>query len=107
MLKRHILFIHLQINRFTVILLEKDPKTYSKIRVDRDVDPSRPTMLHLAAERNFVHVARTLVKERRGLLYSYTEEQDETRACLPVEVALMKFNDEVASYLIAQMDNEW
>ena len=90
-----------------MILLEKDPKTYSKIRVDRDVDPSRPTMLHLAAEKNFVHVAKSLVDKRRGLLYLYTEEVDGNRPFLPVEVALMKFKDEVASYLISQMDNEW
>ena len=66
-------------------------------------------MLHLAAERNFVHVARSLVEQCRGLLYLYTdhEEQDDKRPYLPVEMALMEFNDEVASYLITLMDNEW
>ena len=87
--------------------MKKDPATYEDITVDRDVDPACPTMLHLAAERNFVHVARSLVEQYRGLLYVRTEKHDDTRAYLAVEKALVKKNDDVAAYLIIQMDNEW
>ena len=87
--------------------MAKDPATYEDITVDRDVDPACPTMLHLASERNFVHVARSLVDQYRGLLYIRTEEHEEERPFLPVEIALLKKHDEVAAYLISQMDNEW
>ena len=97
-----------QINRFTKILIEKDPETYEDIRVDRDVDPGRPTMLHLAAERNFVQVAKTLVEQCHGLLIMKTKKHNgDQRQYLPVEIALMSFKDDVAAYLITKMNNEW
>ena len=88
-------------------MLDKDSSTYEDVRVDRDVDPRRPTMLHLAAERNFLHVSRTLVSHCHGLLYLKTKKLGEEGPRLPVELALVKKNDDVAAYLITQMDNEW
>ncbi|XP_048580356.1 uncharacterized protein LOC5510674 isoform X2 [Nematostella vectensis] len=105
-----------QIDRFTEIILDKDKngtdsqppeEHYKFFRVDEDDDQRRPTILHLAAERNFAHVAKTIVDHYPGLLYMPTEEYDDCRELLPVEVALIEFNDETAAYLIGHMRHEW
>ena len=91
--------------------MEKDRGTkkyrYKSFRVDEDEDPGCPTLLHLAAEKNFVTVSKSLVDECRGLLYLKTEKHGDKRPYLSVEIALMEFNDDVAAYLITQMKHEW
>ena len=65
--------------------------------------PGKPTLLHLAAEQDFLHVSRCLVDHYPGLLYLNTaDEQDD----LPVELALREKNDVTAAYLISQMRNK-
>lgn len=51
-----------------------------------------------------MHVARSLVDQFRGLLIIRTEGDKKD---LPVEKALIKKHDDVAAYLISEMDNEW
>ena len=75
--------------------------------MDEDDDLGCPTLLHLAAERNFVHVAKSLVNKSGGLLYLKTEKHGSKRPYLPIEIALMNFHDETAAYLITQMKHEW
>lgn len=66
-------------------------------------DSARPTLLHLAVERNFLRVAKLLVEKYPSLVYTRTEAVGEKRAYLPIEKALMSYNDETAAYLILQM----
>ena len=66
-------------------------------------DPSRPTLLHLAVEQNFLHVAKLLVEKYPLLLYIKTEKVRHIMAYLPVEKALMSYSDEVAAYLVSKM----
>lgn len=95
-----------QISRFTEIILDKDSdEEYKYFRVEED--PARPTLLHLAAEQNFLHVAKLLVKKYPSLVYLETEEVDDDRPFLPVEKALMSHRDETAAYLISQMKHDW
>lgn len=101
-----------QINRFAEIILDRDkvrkPKPrYKFYRVDEDEDPYCPTILHLAAEKGFEKISKTIVEHYPGLLYLNTEEHGGKRELLPVEVALLGFKDETAAYLIGQMKNEW
>lgn len=96
----------LQISRFTEIILEQDnDEEYKYFRVEED--PARPTLLHLAAERNFLHVAKLLTETYPSLLYLETEEVSGERAYLPVEKALLSYQDETAAYLISQMKHDW
>lgn len=66
-------------------------------------DPAHPTLLHLAVERNFLHVAKLLVEKHPSLVYTRTRQVGERNKCLPVEKALLSHNDETAAYLILQM----
>ena len=59
-----------------------------------------PSLLHLAAEQNFLYVSRCLVDKYPNLLY--LKASDERRS-LPVEFALRKGNDDSAAYLMSQM----
>ena len=97
----------LQISRFTEIMLEKDTnEEYKYFRVEEN--PSRPTLLHLAAEQNFLHVTKLLVEKYPTLVYLVTEVVgDYERGYLPVEKALMCYKDETAAYLISQMKHDW
>ena len=100
------MLICLQISRFTEIILEQDnDEEYKYFRVEED--PARPTLLHLAAERNFLHVAKLLTETYPSLLYLETEEVSGERAYLPVEKALLSYQDETAAYLISQMKHDW
>lgn len=63
-------------------------------------------MLHYAAELGFLHVTKMLVKKCPGLLGVKTKVHKKRRALLPVEVALVTENDEVAAYLIRAMWND-
>ena len=95
-----------QISRFTEIILDKDnDEEYKYFRVDEDF--ARPTLLHLAAEQNFLHVTKLLVEKYPSLVYLETEEVAGERPHLPVEKALMSHKDETAAYLISQMKHDW
>ncbi|XP_015780961.1 PREDICTED: uncharacterized protein LOC107358902 [Acropora digitifera] len=100
------------ISRFTEILLERDTdEEYKYYRVEKDEedkeDPAHPTLLHLAAEQNFVHVAKLLVEKYPALVYFETERMENERRYLPVEKALMSYKDETAAYLVSQMKHDW
>ena len=96
----------MQISRFTEIILEQDnDEEYKYFRVEED--PARPTLLHLAAERNFLHVAKLFTETYPSLLYLETEEFSGERAYLPVEKALLSYQDETVAYLISQMKHDW
>ena len=95
-----------QISRFTEIILDKDnDEEYKYFRVDEDF--ARPTLLHLAAEQNFLHVTKLLVEKYPSLVYLETEEVAGERPYLPAEKALMSHKDETAAYLISQMKHDW
>ena len=94
-----------QISRFTEIILDKDnDEEYKYFRVDEDF--ARPTLLHLAAEQNFLHVTKLLVEKYPSLVYLETEEVAGERPYLPAEKALMSHKDETAAYLISQMKHD-
>jgi len=87
-------------------MLEKDTdEEYKYFRVEEN--PSHPTLLHLAAEQNFLHVTKLLVEKYPTLVYLETEVGDNERGYLPVEKALMCYKDETAAYLISQMKHDW
>lgn len=95
------------ISRLTEIILERDTKEVFKyFRVPSKDDPTCPTLLHLAADQNFLHVTKSLVERYPGLMYLWTYEQDDKPSYLPVEVALKKYKDDTAAYLISQMRPE-
>ncbi|XP_015761535.1 PREDICTED: uncharacterized protein LOC107340682 [Acropora digitifera] len=95
------------ISRLTEIILERDTKEdYKYFRVASKDDPTRPTLLHLAAEQNFLHVSKALVEHYPGLMYMYSEKQKEKPSYLPVELALKKYKDDTAAYLISQMRHD-
>ena len=80
---------------------------FKYFRVDEEEDPLRHTLLHVAAEQNFLHVTKHLVEHYPGLMYMETEEDGDGRTFLPVELALLNFKDETSAYLISQMKNDW
>ncbi|XP_015761593.1 PREDICTED: uncharacterized protein LOC107340729 [Acropora digitifera] len=95
------------ISRLTEIILERDTKEdYKYFRVALKDDPTRPTLLHLAAEQNFLHVSKALVEHYPGLMYMYSEKQKEKPSYLPVELALKEYKDDTAAYLISQMRHD-
>ena len=99
--------VHVQISRLTEIILERDTKEdYKYFRVASEGDLTRPTLLHLAAAQNFLHVSKALVEHYPGLMYIYSKEQEEKPSCLPVELALMEYKDDTAAYLISQMRHD-
>jgi len=101
------------IDRFAEILLEDKEDMNKDNRYETFRDYSNPlgmTLLHYAAEQNFFHLARTLIKYCPGLLALKTEAIVSTtppkRGLLPVEIALEKEKDEVASVILSNMYNE-
>ena len=69
-------------------------------------DKTKRTLLHYAAELDFLQVTQTLVKKCPFLLAVKTKGQLEPvskRAALPVELAIQAEKDEVAAYLIRMM----
>lgn len=85
------------------ILLERESdEEYLHYRVKED--PTRPTLLHLAVERNFLRVAKLLIEKYPSLVYVETEKAGYEREYLPVEKALILYNDETAAYLVSQME---
>ncbi|XP_058942053.2 uncharacterized protein [Pocillopora verrucosa] len=93
-----------QINRFLEILLESELNLGNRYETFRDEDDkTKKTLLHYAAELGFLHVTKTLVRKCPGLLPAMTREQlqpEKKRCLLPVELALLAENDDVAAYLI-------
>ncbi|XP_028412446.1 transient receptor potential cation channel subfamily V member 3-like [Dendronephthya gigantea] len=94
------------IGRFTKIILEKDTTdTYRGFR-DKNDKPAKPTLLHIAAKQDFIHVAKHLVKKYPGLVHQDIKDEDPHKRYLPVEMALMDFHDETAAFLISQMKQD-
>ena len=100
----------LQINRLLDSLLESELNSDSRYEMFRDKeDKTKKTLLHYAAELGFLHVTKTLVEKCPGLVALMTEDQlepERKRAMLPVELALVAENDDVAAYLIRMMWHE-
>jgi len=97
------------INRFLEILLKSElnaDNRYEKFRDDED--KTKKTLMHYAAELDFLHVSETLAKKCPHLLALKTKAQlkPEKRGLLPVELALTMENDDVAAYLIRMMRHE-
>ena len=99
----------LQINRFLEILLKSELNADNRYETFRDIeDKTKKTLMHYAAELDFLHVTKTLVKKCPGLLALTTKAQPKPkkRGLLPVELALTMENDDVAAYLIRMMWHE-
>jgi len=98
------------INRFLEILLKSELNAKNRYEKFRDnEDKTKKTLMHYAAELDFPHVTKTLVKKCPGLLARKTEAQlkpEKKRGLLPVELALTMENDDVAAYLIRMMSHE-
>lgn len=63
--------------------------------------------MHYAAELGFLHVTQTLVEKCPGLLALKTREPyKKKQGLLPVELALVTQNDDVAAYLIRKMSHD-
>lgn len=98
----------LQISEFVHIILERDNKkletgkkpVYSKLL--KCGNGVRKTALHLASERNLVAIAEVLIEYYPGQCSIKSRGEDR----IPVENALEKNHDEVASLLIKSMLNE-
>jgi len=91
-------------------LLKSELNANNRYETFRDEeDKTKKTLMHYAAEFDFAHVAKTLVKKCPGLLLLETEAQlkpEKKRGLLPVELALTMENDDVAAYLIRMMWHE-
>ncbi|XP_027057607.1 uncharacterized protein LOC113684429 [Pocillopora damicornis] len=99
-----------QINRILEILLESEINTGNRYESFRDEDDeTNKTLMHYAAEHGFLHVTKTLFRKCPELLVVKTEEQlkpVEKRAMLPVELAIVTENDDVAAFLVRVMWHE-
>ena len=89
------------------ILLESELNSEDRYGAFQDEDDkTRKTLLHYAAELGFLHVTKTLVKKCPLLLAVKTTDQRKPvvkRAMLPVELAILAENDEVAAFLVRAM----
>ena len=92
------------------ILLKSELNANNRYETFRDEgDRAKKTLMHYAAELDFPHVAKTLVKKCPRLLAVKTIAQlkpEKKRRLLPVELALTMGNDDVAAYLIRMMWHE-
>ena len=96
--------IFAQVNRLLEILLESELNSDNRYEMFRDEDDKAGrTLLHYAAEVGFLHVTKTLVKKFPWLSTVETISTKKKRALLPVDMALITENDEVAAYLIRIM----
>lgn len=78
---------------------------YEVLRDEKDI--AKKTLLHYAAELGFLHVTKTLVKRYPLLLSMKTVEPIKTkRGLLPLDLALVAENDNVAAYLVQMMHLE-
>jgi len=100
----------LQINRFLEILLKSELNANNRYETFRDEeDKAKKTLMHYAAELDFLHVTKTLVKNCPLLMALKTMGQlkpEKKRGLLPVELALTMKNDDAAAYLIRMMWHE-
>ena len=91
-------------------MLESDLNSENRYEEFRDVaDKTRRILLHYAAELGFLHVTKTLVTKCPLLLAMKTKDQQKPvkkRAMLPVELAIVEENDNVAAFLIRAMSYE-
>lgn len=89
------------------ILLESELNLHKRYEKFRDTgDKAKKTLLHHAAEHGFLHVTKTLIRKCPPLLSMTTEDQRKPvkkRAMLPVELAMVAENDDVAAYLVRVM----
>ena len=92
------------------ILLKSELNAENRYDAFRDnEDKAKKTLMHYAAELDFLHVTKTLAKKCPGLLALKTKAQlkpEKKRGLLPVELALTMENDDVAAYLIRMMWHE-
>ena len=100
----------MQINRLLEILLKSELNANNRYESFRDEeDETKKTLMHYAAELDFLHVTKTLVRRCPRLLALKTIAQlkpEKKRGLLPVELALTMENDDVAAYLIRMMWHE-
>jgi len=98
------------VNRFLEILLKSELNSDNRYEAFRDEeDKTRKTLMHYAAELDFLNVTKTLAKKCPDLLALETKvqlEPEKKRGLLPVELALTMENDDVAAYLIRMMWHE-
>jgi hypothetical protein len=82
----------------------------NRYEIFRDkTEKDEKTLLHYAAEQNFYHVARTLIRFCPGLLALKTKPilaPERKPALLPVEIALNENKDEVAAVMLRHMSHE-
>jgi len=92
------------------ILLESELNAENRYETFRDKeDKAKKTLMHYAAEFDFLNIAKTLAKKCPDLLALETKAQlkpEKKRGLLPVELALTMENDDVAAYLIRMMWHE-
>jgi len=92
------------------ILLESELNADNRYDTFRDEeDMTKKTLMHYAAELDFLNVTKTLVKKCPDLLALETVAQlepEKKHSLLPVELALTMENDDVAAYLIRMMWHE-
>ena len=74
-------------------------KTAGRFRYKED--PMKPTLLHLAAMQDFLHVSQCLLNHYPGLIKLRTSEGK--NSALPVELALKEHKDNTAACLISEM----
>lgn len=77
---------------------KKDPSKYSTILEDH---PEKKTILHLVADRNLVDLAEIFVEFYPGSVYVNAPCDGIRR--IPLELALLKSYDEMASFLASKM----
>ena len=98
-----------QVNRLVSIILKEDRKGEGKYKYFKDKDElSWRTPLHLVAELNYATVARTILCHYPGQLYITTNPHagNKNHRHIPLELALLSFNDEVSALLIEHMKSE-
>ena len=102
-------FHSFQINRLVSIILKEDREGERKYKYFKDKDePSWKTPLHLVAELNYTTVAQTILCHYHGQLYITTNPHtgNKNHRYIPLELALIKYNDEVSALLIEHMKSE-
>ena len=102
---------HPQISKLSEILInweyaraveeEDDPRYGEWIVTDKD--GVKKSLLHLAAERNFVDIAKCLLQYDPELVYLKTVGGGHK---FPVEYALENYKDDVAALIIKGMSNK-
>lgn len=102
-------FHFFQVNRLVSIILKEDRAGNRKYKYFKDKDElSWKTPLHLVAELNYTTVAQTILCHYPGQLYITTNPHtgNKNRRYIPLELALIKYNDEVSALLIEHMKPE-